>query len=108
MADVLSQPHRLDFGVALVAESTTGIPYEAGVGQLHGAHLTLKALGMPVGVHRLDDAADDKLATLAATRREQHLEVVLAVLAVLKLVEDTVFERAEALGTTEKPIRYLL
>lgn len=63
---------------------------------------------MPVGVHRLDDAPDDKLATLAATWRKEHLEVVLAVLAILKLVEDTIFERAEALSTTEKPIQYVL
>lgn len=108
VADVLSQPHRLDFGVALVAEGAAGVPYEARVGQLHGAHLALEALGVPVGVHRLDDAADDELAALAATGREQHLEVVLAVLAALELVEDAVFERAEALGATENPIRHLV
>lgn len=43
---------------------------------------------------------DDELAALAATGRVQHVEVVLAVLAALELVEDGVAaERSEALGT---------
>ena len=41
------------------------------------------------------------LTARLATGREQHLEVMLAVLAALELVEDAVGERLEALGTDE-------
>lgn len=101
MTDVFAQADRLGLGVALVAEGPARVLDEPAVGQLDGAVLAAEALGMPVGVHGLDDAPDDELAALAAAGREQDVEVVLAVLAALELVEDAVPELLEALGTAE-------
>ena len=52
----------------------------------------------------LDDTANDELAALAAARGVQHMEAVLAVLAVLELEEDIVLERTEALGADEAAV----
>ena len=56
---------------------------------------------MPVGVHRFDHASNDEFSAAAATWREQHLKVVLAVLATLEFVEDSFGERAETLSAAE-------
>lgn len=53
---------------------------------------------MPAGLHRFDDATDDDVAALVAERSIEDPEVLLAVLATLELVEDSVLERAEALS----------
>ena len=53
-----------------------------------------------IGTH-LDHPADDELATLGAARREENVEVVLAIFPPLELVEDPVGEGAEALGADE-------
>lgn len=53
---------------------------------------------MPIGVHGLDDATDDEFTAFAATWGEEHVEVVLAILAALEFVEDAVAELLEALG----------
>ena len=52
----------------------------------------------------LDDTANDELAALPAARGVQHVEAVLAVLAVLELEEDIVLERTEALGADEAAV----
>ena len=68
------------------------------VGELRLAHLTGEAVRVPRGRHGPDDAAHDELAALAAARRVQHVEVVLAVLPPLELVEHAVGKGTEALG----------
>jgi hypothetical protein len=104
VTDVLPGPYRLHFGVALVAEGATGVLDEPGVSQLRLAHLATEALWVPARVHGLDHATDYEAVALAATRSEQDLEVALAVLAVVVLVEDAVLELLEALGATGKNI----
>ena len=56
------------------------------------------------GGQYLDHAPDDELSTLAAARGIQHVEAVLAVLAVLELEEDIVLERTEALGADKAAV----
>jgi hypothetical protein len=104
VTDVFPGTYRLHFGVALVAEGATGVLDEPGVSQLRLAHLATEALRVPARVHGLDYATDYEAVALAATRSEQDLEVALAVLAVVVLVEDAVLELLEALGATEKNI----
>jgi hypothetical protein len=101
VTDVLPGPYRLHFGVALVAEGATGVLNEPSVSQLRLAHLATEALWVPARVHGLDHATDYEAVALAATRSEQDLEVALAVLAVVVLVEDAVLELLEALGANE-------
>lgn len=57
---------------------------------------------MPVGVHGLDDAADDEFAAFSATGGKENVEVMLAVLAALEFVKDAVAELLEALGAPRK------
>ena len=52
---------------------------------------------MPGGRHRPDDAAHDELAALSAAGRVKDVEVMLAVLPSLELVEYTVGEGPETL-----------
>ena len=44
-----------------------------------------EALRMPGGGQGLDDSANNELGALGAAAREQHLEVMLAILPLLKL-----------------------
>ena len=48
---------------------------------------------MPRIVHGFDDAPDDERFTFAAARGKQNVEVVLAILALLKLEEYAIFKR---------------
>lgn len=97
VADVLPKPDLLLLPVAVVAERPVLVADEARIRQRNTAALAGKALRMPVGRHRLDDAPDDEIVALVAARREQDVKVLLAVLATLELVEDAVLELAEAL-----------
>lgn len=49
---------------------------------------TAEAIRMPTVAERLDDTTDDKLATAAAARRVQRLEVILAVFAAFELQDN--------------------
>jgi len=98
LAHVLAHPIRLHLLVALVAKSSSLVFDEPQVSQLFVTHLTGEALCMPGGLHRLDDPANDELATLLAAGREQNMEVVLTVLPPFVLVEHAVRKRSEALG----------
>ena len=49
----------------------------------------------------LDHPPDDELATLGAAWREEDVEVVLAILPAVELVEHPVREGPEALGADE-------
>lgn len=83
-----------------MAEGATAALDEAQIGQLDVALLTAETARMPVLVHRLDDSADDEFAAFAAAWCEQHLKVVLAVLASLELEKCAVFEYLKALGAS--------
>jgi len=98
LAHVLPNAIRLHLGVALMAQSSALIFDESQVGQLLVTHLAREALCMPGGLHSLDNSADDEFATFLAAWREQHMKVVLTVLAPLELVEHAVGERSETLG----------
>jgi hypothetical protein len=97
LARILADLGGFDAGIASVAQRSIVVPYEARVGELLGTELTTEALGMPAGLHRLDHPTDDDLVALVAERRVQNSEILLAVLATLELVEDSVLERSEAL-----------
>ena len=60
---------------------------------------------VPGGRHGPDDAAHDELAALAAAGRVQHVEVVLAVLPPLELVEHAVGEGTETLSAAAGVIK---
>ena len=68
--------------------------------QLLHAELASEAVRVPGRRHGPDDAAHDELAALSAAGRVQHVEVVLAVLPPLELVEHAVGEGPEALRAT--------
>jgi len=57
-------------------------------------------LRVPSGAHGLDDAANDELSALGATRRIENVETMLAILAVFKLIENSIRKSSEALGTS--------
>lgn len=101
LAHVLAHALRLDLGVALVTQTPALILDEAQIGQLLSAHFAGEALRVPGGVHGLDDPADDEFAAFSATRSEEDVKVVFAVLPALELVEDAVRKRPEALGAHE-------
>lgn len=98
IADMLAQAHLLLLPVAVVAEGTILVANKTRVRQRDVATLAREALRMPVGHHCFDYTADDKIIALVAAWREQDVEIFLAILAPLKLVEDAVLELAEALG----------
>lgn len=99
LTGVLANLRSLDACVASMAQSSIVVPYEARIGQLFGTQLTTEALRMPAGLHRLDHPANDYVTTLVAERSIKNSEVLFAVLATFELIEDTVLERAETLGT---------
>ena len=72
------------------------------IGQLFVTVLAAEAARMPVGGHGLDHTTHNKFPAFVATGCEEHLEVPLAVLAAFELVEDTVGERAKALGAPRR------
>lgn len=84
--------------IAVMAQRLMLVADEARVRQLFVAVFATEAAGMPIRGHRLDHSTNDEFAAFIAARREEHLEVSLAVLATLELVEDSVGERPEALG----------
>lgn len=81
-----------------MAQGAIVVPNESGVGQLLGTQLAAEALRMPASLHRLNDTPNYNVATLVAERCIQDSKILLAVLASLELVEDSILERAEALG----------
>lgn len=99
VADVLSAGRGFLPRVALVAQSSASVLDESLVSQGVMATLATETVWVPVVVHGFDDTAYDELAASSAARREQHVEVVLAVLPSFELVENSFRERLEALDT---------
>jgi len=56
---------------------------------------------VPGGLHGLDDPANDKLSTFLTAGSKENMKVMFTVFSSLKLVEDSVWERAKTLGTYE-------
>ncbi len=86
----------------LVNSSRTLVLDKPQVGQLLAAHLAGEALWVPGGVGGLDHPPDDELAALGTARGKEDVEAVLAVLALLELIEDAVGKGTEALGAAGK------
>lgn len=82
-----------------MTEGATAALDETQIGQFDVTLFAAETARMPVLVHRFDHPTDDEFAAFTAARREQHLEVVLAVLASLELEESAVFEDLETLCT---------
>lgn len=82
-----------------MAQGAAGVAEETAVGEFFGAHSASEALGMPIGVHRLNDASHDELSALAATRCKQHVEVVFTIFTALEFVENSVGEGSKTLRT---------
>ena len=101
MAHISSSTLSFDLGVAVSAESSSLVLDEPQISQFLVTHLTGETLRVPRGHHGFDDSPDDELAALSAAGGKQDVEVVLTVLAALKLVEDAVRKRPEALGADE-------
>lgn len=83
--------------MAFAAEGAAGVPDEASVGQHAFARGASKAIRMPGVVHSLDDSPNDERLAFATTGGKQDVKVVLAILALLELEENPVFERLKAL-----------
>lgn len=62
MAHIILEPIRLDSSVAGVAQRAVAMLDEACIRQHQVALLAAEAVGVPVGVHRLDHAPDHELA----------------------------------------------
>lgn len=97
---MFAHSHSLGLSIAVMAEGLVLVPDEARIGQLLVAVLAPEAVRMPIGGHGLDHTAHHEFPTLVAARSEEYLEVPLAVLAALKLIEDAIREGTEALGAT--------
>lgn len=82
-----------------MTQRTILIPKKAGVSQRNVTPLASKTLRMPIGSHRFDDTTNNEIIALVAARREQDVEVFLAILSTFEFVEDTILELSEALGT---------
>lgn len=98
VADVLPKSDLFLLAVAIVTKRSVLVPDEARIGQRNGAPFARETLRMPVGRHRLNDTSDDEIVALVAARCKQDVEILLAVLAPLELVEDAILELAEALS----------
>ena len=88
-------------GVTALTKGSTRILHEAGVCQRGFANLTHKTISMPAAVHCFDNTPDDVLAATTATGGVQLLEIVLAVLTPIKLVEQSLVKGAKALSAHE-------
>jgi len=99
-------PHASSFhlGIAFMTESSALILDEAKICQFLVTHLTTETLGVPSCSHRLDDPSDDELPALGAAGSEEDMEVMLAIFPSIKLVEHSIWEGSEALGT-DKAVR---
>lgn len=62
------------------------------------AILAPEATRMPIGVHSLYHPSDDEFTAFPATRREQHMEIVLAVFPTFEFKENSILENLEALS----------
>jgi len=56
---------------------------------------------MPGGAHGLDDPSNDELATLGTAGSEEDMKVMLAVFPAFKLIENSIREGSEAMGTNK-------
>lgn len=101
LAHVLALACCLHLGVALVAQGSSLVLDEPQVGQLFVAHLATETLRVPGGLHCLDDPPNDELATLAAARRKEDMEVVFTIFPALELIKHAIRKRPETLGADE-------
>lgn len=108
MANISPGSSSFNSSITLVAQSPPSVLYEAQIRELLVAHLATKALGVPVGVHGLDDPSNDEDSAFGAARRKKDLEVVFAVLSAFEFVEDAVFEFLEALSTSKNSVNFSL
>lgn len=84
--------------VAIVAKRAVLVANKARIRQRNMALLARETVGVPIGRHSLDHATDDKVVALVAAWRKQDMEILLAVLAPLEFVENSILELAEALS----------
>lgn len=101
VADVFATGCGLFLCIALMTQSPPSIFDEALVCKRDSADLATETLWVPVVVHGLDYATNNEFATLATAWCEENVEVMLAVLATLKLIEDAFRKWPEALATDE-------
>lgn len=101
MANVSPQSLRFNLGVALMTQRPSVVLNKTQIGQFNMARFAPEARRVPVEVHRFDDTPNDELAAFSAARREEHLEIMLAVFTILEFVEGAIFEDLKALRAHE-------
>ena len=76
------------------------------IGRSSGQHRTscTSVASLPSLDTHLDDPSDDELPALGAAGSEEDMEVMLAIFPSIKLVEHSIWEGSEALGT-DKAVR---
>lgn len=75
---------------------------EALIGEIGRTDGTIETVRMKTAINRLDHLASNKFLADRASRCEQHVEIVLAILATLELeVFMVLFERPETLRADE-------
>jgi hypothetical protein len=104
VARILSNLGCLDAGIAAMAQSAIVVLDEPRIGQFLRTELAAEAIGVPGGLHRLNDTSDDNVTALVAVWSEENTEILLAVLAALKLVENSVLKCSEALGAPKSEV----
>jgi len=99
LTHVLPLTSRFYLGITFMTESSALILDEAKICQFLMTHLTTETLRVPSRSHRLDDPSDDELPALGAAGSVEDVEAMFAIFPVLKLVEHSIWELSEALGT---------
>lgn len=99
VADVLASSSGPGQSATVVAERLSLMTNEAEVGQLLAALLATEALGVPVGVHRLNHSPNHEFAAFSTARCKENMKVMFAVFPALKFIEGSIRKRPKALGT---------
>lgn len=99
MANVFTSSSSFLSFVTFSTKSSSCISKKTDIGEFLITKFTCETIGVPIGIHSLDNATDDKLVTFAATWSIEDMKIVFAIFFALEFKVDSIRERLEALGT---------